>query len=73
MSGIINIPGINQPIQQEVTNYYESEEINSAKEDRCTRALTKFFVCCGIPFRVVKNPFFIDFVKSLCPGFKVPR
>ena len=35
-------------------------------------SLTKFFVCCEIPFRVVKNPFFIDLVKSFCPGFKVP-
>ena len=68
MSGIIS-----QPVQQQVvTDYYESEEINEAKEDRCTRALTKFFVCCGIPFRVVEHPFFVDFIKSLCPGFKIP-
>jgi hypothetical protein len=32
----------------------------------------KFFVCCGIPFATVENPFFLDFVKSLCPAYKSP-
>jgi hypothetical protein len=30
-------------------------------------------VCCGIPFSIVSNPFFIDFVKSLCPAYELPN
>jgi hypothetical protein len=59
-------------IQVPVTSYYEPLSIDSAKETRCTRALTKFFVCCGIPFATTENPFFLDFVKSLCPAYKPP-
>jgi len=58
--------------QSSVTSFYESSSIDSAKEIRCTRSLTKFFVCCGIPFSIVENPFFIDFIKSLCPGYQLP-
>jgi hypothetical protein len=58
--------------QVPVTSYYEPLSIDSAKEARCTRSLTKFFVCCGIPFATVEHPFFLDFVKSLCPAYKSP-
>ena len=30
-------------------------------------------MCCGIPFSIVSNPFFIDFVKSLCPAYELPN
>ena len=32
-----------------------------------------FFVCCGIPFSIVDSPFFIDFTKSLCYGYELPK
>ena len=60
-------------IQLSVTTFYEPLTIDSAKEIRCTRALAKFFICCGIPFSIVEHPFFLDFVKSLCPAFKPPK
>lgn len=37
------------------------------------KALTRFFVCCGIPFSVVDSPFFHDFVKSLCFEYELPK
>ena len=52
---------------------FESSELEESKIVRCNRALTRLFVCCGIPFRVVSNPFFIDFVKSLCPAYELPN
>ena len=58
--------------QSSVTSFYDSSSIDSAKEIRCTRSLTRFFICCGIPFATVENPFFLDFTKSLCPGYKPP-
>ncbi|CAG8775280.1 22609_t:CDS:2 [Dentiscutata erythropus] len=58
--------------QSSVTSFYEPSSIDSAKEIHCTRALTKFFVCCGIPFSLVEHPFFLDYSKSLCPGYEPP-
>ena len=58
--------------QPSVTTYYEPISIDSAKINRCTWAFTKIFVCCGIPFGIVENSFFLDFVQSLCPGYKPP-
>lgn len=26
-----------------------------------------------MPFWIVENPFFIDLIKSLCPGFQLPK
>ena len=35
-------------------------------------AIVKFFACCGIPFHIVENPFFIDLLRTLCPGYFPP-
>ena len=59
--------------QKKITSMFESSELEASKIARCNRALTRLFVCCGIPFRVVSNPFFIDFVKSLCPAYELPN
>jgi hypothetical protein len=34
--------------------------------------LLKFFVCCGISFRVVESPFFIDFINELNIAYDPP-
>ena len=59
--------------QKKITSMFESSEIEKSKIARCNRALTRLFVCCGIPFRIVSNPFFVDFVKSLCPAYELPN
>src|SRR5438132_5744169 len=41
---------------------FETIEIENSKVKRINHALTRLFVCCGIPFSIVSNPFFIDFV-----------
>ncbi|RHZ49610.1 hypothetical protein Glove_519g54 [Diversispora epigaea] len=58
--------------QSSVTSFYESSSIDVVKEERCTRALTRYFICCGIPFSTIEHPFCIDFIKSLCPGYNPP-
>ena len=61
-------------VQTKITSKFESNaEIDSAKAQRCNRALTRFFICCGIPFKVVSNPFFIDLIKCLCPSYQLPN
>ena len=36
------------------------------------RAVVKLFACCDIPFHIVDNPFFIDLLCTLCPGYNPP-
>ena len=59
--------------QKKITASFESIEIEKSKVERINHALTRLFVCCGIPFSIVSNPFFIDFVKSLCPAYELPN
>lgn len=59
--------------QSKITDHIEKLAITDDKQRRISRALTKFFVCCGIPFWIVENPFFIDFIKTLCPGYQIPK
>ncbi|PKY35970.1 hypothetical protein RhiirB3_457659 [Rhizophagus irregularis] len=49
--------------QLNITNFWD-EAI-----DQC---LLKAFVCCGTPFAVVENPFFVDLIRKLQPGYKLP-
>lgn len=58
---------------QKINTIFETTKIDAGKEQRCNRALTRLFVCCGIPFHVISNPFFIDFIKSLCPSYDLPN
>lgn len=61
-------------LQTKITSKFEpAAEIDSAKAQRCNRALTRFFICCGIPFKIVSNPFFIDLIKCLCPSYQLPN
>lgn len=58
--------------QLTITNYHDSTNIPDARITRINRALVKFFVACGISFRVVEHPFFINFVKELNSGYDPP-
>lgn len=59
--------------QQLITKYGESDTIEPIKKQICDRTVAKFFICCGVSFRLVEHPFFIDMVKSLCLGYNPPR
>ncbi len=58
--------------QQSITKYGESNTIEPYKKQICDRTIAKFFICCGVSFRLVEHPFFIDMVKSLCLGYDPP-
>jgi hypothetical protein len=30
------------------------------------------FICCGVSFQIIENPFFINLLKALNPGFIPP-
>ncbi|GBB92851.1 hypothetical protein RclHR1_20670001 [Rhizophagus clarus] len=48
-----------------MTAFYDSTNLPDARINRINCALVKFFVYCGIAFRIVEHPFFIDFLKEL--------
>ncbi|CAB5392436.1 unnamed protein product [Rhizophagus irregularis] len=59
--------------QQSITKYGQpSKSIEPSQQQICDRAVAKFFICCGVLFRLVEHPFFIDMVKSLCLGYNPP-
>ena len=58
--------------QQLITKYGEVDTIEPIKQLICDHTVAKFFICCGVSFRIVEHPFFIDMVKSLCLGYNPP-
>jgi len=59
-------------IQPKITTKLQNSTIDPGQRSLCNKALTRFFVCCGIPFSTVESPFFIDLVKNLCAGYQLP-
>lgn len=59
-------------IQPKITTKLQKSTIDPGQRSLCNKALTRFFVCCGIPFSVVESPFFIDLIKNLCAGYQPP-
>ncbi|CAG8465990.1 7040_t:CDS:2 [Racocetra persica] len=54
------------------SKFQNISKMDSGQEQLCHKALTRLFVCCGIPFWIVENPFFLDFCKNLCCSYKPP-
>lgn len=53
-------------------SYNKIEKLSPGYISRLNRSLLKFFVCCGISFQVVENPFFVDLIKELNPSYSLP-
>ena len=58
--------------QQMIDNYHDSADLPESRVMRINRALIKFFVTCGISFRIVEHPFFINLLKELNGGYDPP-
>ncbi|GBC49441.2 ribonuclease H-like domain-containing protein [Rhizophagus irregularis DAOM 181602=DAOM 197198] len=58
--------------QPKIDEIFDSTKIDQAKIEMANRAIVKFFACCGIPFHIIENPFFIDLLRTLCPGYNPP-
>jgi hypothetical protein len=63
---------INESGQQNIDEYHDYAEIPSSRITRINCALIKFFVACGISFRIVEHPFFVNFIKELNGGYEPP-
>lgn len=58
--------------QRTMDDYHDSTELNESRYTRINRSLIKFFVACGISFRVVEHPFFVNFIKELNAAYNPP-
>jgi hypothetical protein len=58
--------------QQNIYNYYDSTELSESRITHINRALIKYFVACGISFRIVEHPFFINLLKELNGRYDPP-
>ena len=58
--------------QKQIGNYYGLADIEPSRQKEIERTLTMMFICCGVSFRIIENPFFINLLKALNPGFIPP-
>src|SRR6266542_419568 len=54
---------------KKITHNFEKAKVNKLKSNKIDNALIKAFICCNIAFTIVKNPFFIELLKTLCLGY----
>ena len=57
-------------IQSSIQQHFENTKITSSHQKDIDNALIKAFVCCNFAFAIIENPFFIELLKTLCPGYK---
>ncbi|GBB92200.1 hypothetical protein RclHR1_19800002 [Rhizophagus clarus] len=58
--------------QTTMKDFYDSTEFLEGQKNQINRALIKFFVACGVSFRIVEHLFFVDFVKELNAAYNLP-
>ena len=58
--------------QSRITDFYESSKLSQERIHEINRACVKAFVICDIPWYVIENPFFIEFLKTLRSRYTPP-
>jgi hypothetical protein len=59
--------------QKTLDEFYDTLNLSQEKKAKIKIALTKLFVCCGLSWRLVEHPFFIEFVKELRSSYDLPN
>jgi len=58
--------------QTSIRSFYKNKDLEKGYCDEIDRSITKAFVMSNIPFNIVENPWFIDLMKTLQPGYNPP-
>uniref|UniRef100_U9UD39 Uncharacterized protein n=1 Tax=Rhizophagus irregularis (strain DAOM 181602 / DAOM 197198 / MUCL 43194) TaxID=747089 RepID=U9UD39_RHIID len=58
--------------QTSIRSFYKNKELEKGYCDKINRSITKAFIMCNIPFSIIENPWFIDLIKTLQPGYDPP-
>ena len=61
-----------QAIQTKISEFNENTKLSEDRAHEIDHAYVKAFVVCGIPWHVIENPFFIELLKTLRPGYTPP-
>ncbi len=59
--------------QKNLEDFFETQSLSQEKKANIEISLIKLFVCCGLSWRLIEHPFFIDFVKQLRPSYDSPN
>lgn len=58
--------------QSLLSRFYESTSLTKEREHSINRSLIKAFVCAGIPFSSIQNPYFVELLQQLRPAYHPP-
>jgi hypothetical protein len=58
--------------QTSIRSFYKDKELEKGYCDEINRSMTKAFVMSNIPFSTIENPWFVDLIKTLQPGYDPP-
>ncbi|CAJ0769510.1 17357_t:CDS:2 [Entrophospora sp. SA101] len=58
--------------QKTIDDFCENKELSEGKIEAINIALVRAFVCCGIPFSVIDNPFFRELLYQLQANYGPP-
>ena len=58
--------------QPGIESFYESRDLPDSKINAINQALLRAFVCCGISFAIIDNPFFRELLYQLRPNYIPP-
>ena len=58
--------------QTAVSNFFEPKKLEKGRINEIDCAITKAFVMCNILFNIIKNPWFLDLIKTLQPAYNAP-
>ena len=58
--------------QTSIPHYYKNQKLEEGRADEIDKSITKAFIMANIPFNIIENPWFIDLIRTLEPGYNVP-
>lgn len=58
--------------QTGIKGFFGGSKVEKGLIDEYNRVIAKAYVMCNIPFSTIDNPWFIDMIKTLQPGYDPP-
>ncbi|CAG8679663.1 22438_t:CDS:2 [Rhizophagus irregularis] len=59
--------------QKTLEEYYDALPLSEEKRIKIELSLIRLFVCCGLSWRLVEHPYFVEFIKELRSAYNLPN
>src|ERR1043166_8930306 len=59
--------------QKSLEEFFETQVLSQERKAKIETSLIKLFVCCGLSWRLIEHPFFVEFIKQLHPSYDPPN